>query len=73
MYVRMVDGEVHPRAWQEYEGLVIRSTEDPNIVIALRPRAWQEFDQRFLRGIEDPSEGFEGLDLLDDMFHLERS
>ena len=71
IYVRMVGGEAHPRTWQEYEGLVVRSTEDPNVVIALRPGAWQEYERQFLRGIEDVDEGFETSDVLDDMFHLE--
>ena len=39
MYVRMIGGELHPRTWQEYEELVIRSAEDPNVVIALQPGA----------------------------------
>ncbi len=55
----MVGGEPHPRTWQEYERLVIRGTEDPNVVIALRPGAWQEYARRFLRGIEDADEVFD--------------
>jgi len=73
IYVRMVGGEPHPRTWQEYEALVVRSTEDPNVVIALRPGAWQEYEGQFLRGIEDPNDGFEGSDVLDDMFCLKRN
>ena len=58
MYVRMVGGEPHPRTWQEYEELVIRSAEDPNVVISLRPGAWQKYERRFLWGTDDPDEVF---------------
>ncbi len=59
MYVRLVDGEPHPRAWQDYERLMIRSAEDPNIVIAFRPGAWQEYARQFLRLADDPDDEFE--------------
>ncbi len=65
IYVRMLGGEPHPRTWQDYEGLVVRSTEDPNVVIALRPGAWQEYERQFLRGTEDFDEGFEIEEMLD--------
>ena len=65
MYVRMVGGEPRPRTWQEYESLVVRSTEDPNVVIALRPGAWLEYERQFLRGTEDLDEGFEIEEMLD--------
>ena len=58
MYVRMVGGEVYPRGWQAYENMVIRSAEDPNVVIALRPGAWQEFERQLFRGVDDPDEDF---------------
>ena len=58
MYVRMVGGEVYPRGWQAYENMVIRSAEDPNVVIALRPGAWQEFERQLFRGVGDPDEDF---------------
>ena len=56
MYIRMVGGEPHPRTWQEYEDLVIRSAEDPNIVITLRPGAWQQYERQLFRGVDDPDE-----------------
>ena len=58
MYIRMVGGNPHPRTWQEYEDLVIRSAKDPNIVIALRPDAWQEYERQFFRGSEVPDYDF---------------
>ncbi len=58
MYVRMVGGEVYPRGWQAYENMVIRSAEDPNVVIALRPGAWQEFERQLFRGVGDLDEEF---------------
>ena len=58
MYVRMVGGELHPRTWQEYEDLVIRSAEDPRVIIGLRPGAWQEYERQLFRGIDDPDEDF---------------
>ena len=61
----MLGGEPHPRTWQDYEGLVVRSTEAPNVVIALRPGAWQEYERQFLRGTEDFDEGFEIEEMLD--------
>ena len=67
IYVRMVGGEPHPRTWQEYEGLAVRSTEDPNVVIALRPGAWQEYERQFLRGTDDVGEVF-GFDMDDTEF-----
>jgi len=66
IYVRMVGREPHPRTWQEYEGLVVRSTEDPNVVITLRPGAWQEYERQILRGTEDLDEGFEIEEMLED-------
>ena len=56
MYVRMVGGEPYPRGWQAYENMVIRSAQDPNLVIAMRPGAWQEFERHLFRGIDDPNE-----------------
>ena len=73
IYARMVGGEPHPRTWREYEDLVVRSTKDPNVVIALRPGAWQEYERQFLRGVEDLDDGFEIEEMLDDMFDLERN
>ena len=58
MYVRMVDGEPYPRGWQAYENMVIRSAQDPNLVIAMRPGAWQEFERHLFRGVDDPDEDF---------------
>lgn len=64
MYVRLVSGEPHPRAWQDYERLIIRSAEDPNIVLALRPGAWQEYERQFLRLADDADDdiNFDGAD-----------
>ncbi len=58
MYVRLVGGEPYPRRWQAYENMVIRSSQDPNVVIALRPGAWQEFERQLFRGDDDPGEDF---------------
>ena len=54
----MVDGEPYPRGWQAYENMVIRSAQDPNLVIAMRPGAWQEFERHLFRGVDDPDEDF---------------
>jgi len=65
MYVRITGGEICPRTWQEFEGLIVRSTEHPNVVIALRPGAWQEYERQFLRGTEGLDEDFEIEEMLD--------
>lgn len=62
MYVRMIAREPHPRTWQEYEDLLIRSATDPNVVIGLRPAAWQEYARQFLRTTEFEDEDF-GFDM----------
>ena len=67
MYVQKLGGEVFPRTWQEYERLVIRSTDDPNVVIGFRPGAWEQFVSEFLRGAEDLDADFETEETPDDL------
>ncbi len=67
MYVRLVGGEPYPRGWQAYESMVVRSAQDPDVVIALRPGAWQEFERHLFRGVDDPEEEiFFATDVTDD-------
>ena len=59
MYVRVVDGELHPGPWQDYELLMLRGAEDQNIVLAFRPGSWQDYASQFLRLLEDIDHEFE--------------
>ncbi len=53
MYVQLLDGAAYPLTWEEYERLVMRSAEDPDVVIGFRPGAWDMYLRQFLSGTED--------------------
>ena len=53
MYVHKLDGTAYPQTWEEYERLVLRSTEDPDVVIGFRPGAWEQHLRDFLRGADE--------------------
>ncbi len=65
MYAQMLNGTAYPLTWAEYERLVTRSAEDPDVVINFPPGAWDMFVRQFLSGTEGDS-AFEE-DFLSDM------
>ena len=48
-----------------FERLVIRDTEDPEVVIGFRPGAREQFVRQVLRGTDDPEGAFETAEELD--------
>ena len=73
MYVRIFGGGAFPRTWQEYERLVIRSAEDPDVVIGFRNGDWEQYVREFLCGPDDPDEGFYTEGALNEIGYEENS
>ena len=59
MYVRIVGGTPYPIDWEEYESFIVRSTEDPDVVIGFRPGEWQKYARQFFRGGGNINEAYE--------------